>query len=142
MRTKYGHSSLTTLGISSTHIVKRSISGKFPSKVSTDKKAARRKLALASKLRLNPKSVKAKNAYFGIVMRRNEAKGKRKRRPGKEHKGKDKTLQESTGIENVKPSSSRTKNGTTPELTTDDSKDAAARAPPKEKGLMLAGVMQ
>ena len=131
---------LTELQRSSTHIVKRSISGKFPSKVSTDQKAATRKLALASKLRLNPKSVEAKNAYFGIVKRRKKANDKRKRKPGKEQKGKDKTLQESTGPETVKPTSSRTKDGTTPERTTDDSN--AARAPPKEKGLMLAGVIQ
>ena len=73
--------------------VKRSISGKSPSRQS---KSTERKLDLAAKLRLEPKSVKTMNAYFGLVQRRKSTKGQR------EHK--QETKQETLKDKNLKKS--------------------------------------
>ena len=50
-----------------TNRIKRSVSNKRSSR---HEKIARSKLALAAKLRLEPKSVKTVNAYFGLIQRR------------------------------------------------------------------------
>ena len=158
MRTENGHGSgdtntsqrldrhfQTTLNLSSNHRVKRSESGKSRSR---KKKKAKRKLALAAKLRLEPKSVKTRNEYFGVVKRRKQTKGERKRKHGRKQNRKDKTQQESGGSESTIPIVSRTQHGkTATEKTAADSNDAPKRTEPKnnvikpvKKGLMLAGV--
>ena len=57
----------------STVRVKRSISGKSPSKQQGT--TVQHQIELAEKLRLKPKSVEAINAYFGLVQRRKPANG-------------------------------------------------------------------
>ena len=129
-RQRPDENSLTMLETLSTHRMKRSISGKFPLKESPEKKAARSRLALASKLRLNPESVEARIAYFGIVKKRKKAKANRNQTPVKKQNGKDKAIWESGWSETTNPAYSRTQDGNSAtESTSGDSNPTIDRTP-------------
>ena len=127
-RQRPDENSLTMLETLPTHRMKRSISGKFPLKESPEKKAARRRLALASKLRLNPESVEARIAYFGIVKKRKKAKVNRIQIPVKKQNGKDKAIRESGWSEATNPAYTQYGNSAT-ESTSGDSKPTIDRTP-------------